>query len=356
MAEVTAKPERLGRNEPYYERWVKEEGIPIHKGYYIEDLRKVELAPWKRKGGLGAFINLEGSEGANDGYIAEIPPGGSLKPQRHIFEEFIFVLSGRGATTIWTEKTKKQTFEWQEGSLFSPPLNAWHQHFNGSGDRPAHYIAMTLAPPVLNLYRSHDFVFNNPYVFMDRYNGEEDYFSAKGKSGPGRIWESNFIPDCRSIKLLDWKERGAGGTNIEFEIANNSAAAHISEFPVGTYKKAHQHGPGAHVILLNGVGYSLMWPEGHPWVKVDWHEGSLFVPPDQWFHQHFNTGPTPARYLALRRGGRLGGQHRDRATSVKEGGAQIEYEDEDPEIRKLFKAELAKHGAPWKMQKFFPGE
>lgn len=359
MAENKELLVKMARSQRYYDYWVKEvEGMPVAKGYYIEDLRKVPLEPWKRKGGKGTYVNLEGAEGFNDAYIAEIPPGGSLNPERHLFEEFIFVVSGRGATTIWQHKGQKQTFEWQEGSLFSPPLNAWHQEFNGSGDKPARFLAVTLAPIVLNVYRNPDFVFNNDYGFRERYSGEADFFSSKGKSYPGRIWESNFIPDTRAFKLQEWKERGAGGTNIEFEIASNSMVAHISEFPTGTYKKAHRHGPGAHVVLLSGMGYSLLWPEGSPRKKVDWHNYSVFVPPNQWFHQHFNTGKEPARYLALRLGGRLGGGRNPNATheSVKEGGAQIEYQDEDLEIRKLFKQELAKHGGTWKMSQFFPGE
>jgi hypothetical protein len=35
--------------------------------------------------------------------------------------------------------------------------------------------------------------------------------------------------------------------------------------------------------------------------------------------------------------------------SVKEGGNQIEYEDEDPSIRKLFEEELAKNGVECRM-------
>ena len=32
--------------------------------------------------------------------------------------------------------------------------------------------------------------------------------------------------------------------------------------PVATYKKAHRHGAGAHVIILKGEGFSVVWKEG----------------------------------------------------------------------------------------------
>jgi oxalate decarboxylase/phosphoglucose isomerase-like protein (cupin superfamily) len=316
----------------------------------------VPLKPWPRKNGKGAFINLEGTGQTDDAYVCEIPPGKSSEPEKYLFEELIYVLSGRGATTIWTDGGAKQTFEWQEGSLFSPPLNTWRQHFNGQGNRPARFLAVTSAPMVINLFHNLDFIFNNGFAFRDRYDESPDYFSAKGKAHPRRIWESNFIPDVRTFKLQEWKERGAGGSNVMFELAENTLCAHISEFPVGTYKKAHRHGPGAHVIIISGKGYSLMWPEGTSKKEIEWRAGSMFVPPDRWFHQHFNAGGEPARYLALRWGSqkhRMGTDVRLVDRDVREGGDQIEYDMEDPEVLALFKKKCAAAGATVKMDSFF---
>jgi gentisate 1,2-dioxygenase len=36
--------------------------------------------------------------------------------------------------------------EWQEGDMFSPPLCAWHQHWNADTERIARYLAVTNVP------------------------------------------------------------------------------------------------------------------------------------------------------------------------------------------------------------------
>jgi hypothetical protein len=81
------------------------------------------------------------------------------------------------------------------------------------------------------------------------------------------------------------------------------------------------------------------------------------VPPNLWFHQHFNSGPEPARYLALRwgsrrydMGGAIRGETGDSHVDRKQGGAQIEYPDEDPAIHRIFEAELARNGAQCRMK------
>jgi oxalate decarboxylase/phosphoglucose isomerase-like protein (cupin superfamily) len=344
-----------------YKEYQRREGIPVITGFGVEDIGAVELGPWARRGGQGAFVDLDGNGGINDAYICEIPPGGHLAPQRQLYEEMIYVVSGNGSTSVWNDPSRKLTFEWKAGSLFAVPLNATHQHFNGSGQNPARLLAVTSAPVVMNLFHNLDFIFGDGFVFADRFNADDSYFSGEGKLHWDRVLETNFVPDVKEIELYDWKERGAGGKNVRFELAHNTMAAHISQFPVGTYKKAHRHRPGAHVIILSGTGYSLLWPEGEARQRFDWKPGGLVVPPRQWFHQHFNSGAEPARYLALRWGSRRykmseafsqGEGKTD--VDVKAGGAQIEYADEDPDIHELFEAELGRNGAPCRMKDMVP--
>src|SRR5713226_4550806 len=238
-----------------YEQWQEQEGIGVLTGFYIEDLKTVPVDPWERMGGAGVFINMEGAMDSgryqNDACVCEIPSGGRLKPQKHLFEEIIYVLSGRGATSIWQNEGEKVTFEWQAGSLFSVPLNAWYQHFNAQGNAPVRLFAVTSAPMVINLFHNLDFVFGDDFVFRDRFNGDPSHFNGEGKAFAERVWETNFISDVNSFPLFDYKERGAGGRNAKLEIGNCTLTGHISEFPVGTYKKAHRHGPGAHVIIVS---------------------------------------------------------------------------------------------------------
>jgi hypothetical protein len=77
------------------------------------------------------------------------------------------------------------------------------------------------------------------------------------------------------------------------------------------------------------------------------------VPPERWFHQHFNVGAEPARYLALKpfSSRKFPGLRKQWGTSesVKTGGDQIEYEDEDPRIRQMFEDELAQRGVQSQM-------
>ena len=95
------------------------------------------------------------------------------------------------------------------------------------------------------------------------------------------------------------------------------------------------------IVIPTGEGYSQMWPEGHDKVLAPWKPGSLITPPDKWFHQHFNVGASPARYLAFHPPLLFDG-HAERVEDRQRD--QIEYVNEDPWVREKFEGELAQRG------------
>jgi oxalate decarboxylase/phosphoglucose isomerase-like protein (cupin superfamily) len=344
--------------ESPYTRFVASEGLDIIDGLYIRNLNTIDLKPWARRGGNAVFINHDASRTTNDCYVMEIPPGGKLNAQRQLFEETILVLSGRGSTSVWNDKGEKVTFEWGAGAIFGIPLNANHQHFNGSGSDPARFVSVTNLPPLMNVFEDPEFIFGTKYDFQGRFSGEPGYFADRGEQ-KGLLMETNFVADAVNLALIEAKERGAGGGHIRFQLAKCSMNSHISQFPVGTYKKCHRHGPGAHVIILSGEGYSLMWPEGEEPTRYDWEVGSMIVPPNLWYHQHFNTGNSPARYLAFKYEGVAirNAQGVPKAwISQRIGGDQIDYADEQTKVRTMFAQALAKIGLQSQMDVAYEAE
>jgi hypothetical protein len=177
------------------------------------------------------------------------------------------------------------------------------------------------------------------FQFTDRYGGEPDYFSSS-KRVRQRWDKTNFVKDIRSSHVVPWEERGEGNASMFWEMAGNTILEpHMSEFPVGAYKLGHRHPYEAIILTLNGKGFSLAGKgvlKDSEAIKVDWQAGSVVSPPYFWFHQHFNTGSTKARYLAITEGDfpkRLG---------IPLEVEQIEANQEDPEIKKRFEKELHK--------------
>ena len=335
------------RAETSYEKWIKGTGLPIHGGYYIEDGRTVELGWWAERECNAAFLMLEGLQGVSEARITEIPPGKTLPPLKFALDEVVYVLDGRGLTTVWRDEGKeKRTFEWQKHSMFLLPRNHFHQFSNAQGDKPVRLLHQSYLPLAMTAVPEPTFFFNNPQEFPDLMAGSSDDFYSEasvipsGRNNVRSQWIGNFFPDMRAWdKLVPFRGRGAGGTTVSIQFPGSPMTCHMSVFDPKTYKKGHRHGPGFVLVIPTGEGYSVMWQGDGEKVVVPWHEGSIFVPPRMWFHQHFNLGDTPARYLAL---------HPPREFSsgeqVQGEANQIEYPYEDSFIRERFEGELAKRG------------
>ena len=345
--------------DPYLE-WLAREGIPVVEGFGV-DLLAVPTAPWARYEARGAAVHLKGRGDFLCMFVLEVAPGKATAPLHHLYETVFYVLSGRGSTTLELAGGAEHTFEWGPRSLFAIPLNSRYRLLNGSGKDCARLACTANLPAVIKMFHDEAFVFGDAWGF-DARAGKSKHFDGKGDFVPIRpgnhLWETNFVPDLRAIELQAWNERGAGGKNIMFALADGTMHAHISEMPVGTYKKAHRHPADFHVMCVTGRGYSLLWYEGDAqFQRVDWKHGTVFAPPDYMFHQHFNTGPVPARYLATAYGslrypfteGKRKALFGGVSTSVKKGGDQIEYEDQSPRIHEMYVEEAGKNGVEVKM-------
>ena len=79
---------------------------------------------------------------------------------------------------------KNNNVRWGEGSLFAPPLNAVHRHYNDDPAKPARLLAVTTLPLTLQLTGNVDFVTKTSFNFTDRYNGQEEYFTRRERIRP----------------------------------------------------------------------------------------------------------------------------------------------------------------------------
>ena len=281
-----------------YEVFMDEQNIPIYRGIGLYDVRELPLAPWQQMGGQGTFIELDGQARYWGMYVVEVPAGGALNSERHMYEELFLVFEGHGSAEVWREgNPKRQTFEWQPGSNFAVPVNAWHRLVNATSS-PALVLVATSAPNVMELFPTRTFIFDNPYEFRDRYDEREDYFK----------------PQDKLVAL----EEGGRGTALPWETGK------------GHLVNRQDYIPGGMVAAAPGTG--------------------------DWFHQHFSTAKEPLRVRAI-----IHHPSRETQYSYGEdlpgGGMEnlaagrhvISYRQEDPQVRKDYQEALEKEGAEFTM-------
>ena len=66
---------------------MESEGIPIFRDIGVSKVQNLPLAPWKRMGGQGHYIQLHGTEGKWGCYVVEVPGAGALNAEKHMYEE-----------------------------------------------------------------------------------------------------------------------------------------------------------------------------------------------------------------------------------------------------------------------------
>jgi len=114
--------------------------------------------PWEmsRQGLLKHLLNEQMNTRMDtvDAYMQIIPAGSRSGKHRHLAEECVYVLEGRGYdlhqdcdveitdTYHWTPQAEVKRFEWEAGDVVYIPPNTIHQHFNADPDRPVRIISI----------------------------------------------------------------------------------------------------------------------------------------------------------------------------------------------------------------------
>ena len=275
--------------DPYLD-WAKREGLPVHEDAVV-DLAAAETGPWPRLGERcqGAFVHLPGRGDWMTVFLLDLPPGGASAPQRHLFDEVFYVLSGSGRIAVETPDGGELAHDFGPLSLFAPPLNARYRIVNGSAQAPARLACVNDLRILMNIFHDEAFFFDNPFAFPERQGA-----SGRG-NGRGNM-RAGFVSDVSAVANGPTDEV----FRFELPLGASSMAAQLCAMPPGSREAARRADAGLHVLCLEGAGHTLLRIAGHaPVQRVDWRPGSCFALPEHMLHEHVNSGGQAARHLAL---------------------------------------------------------
>ncbi len=143
----------------FYQEQLQEAKDLAEREQKLRKVVKPEEMPWEdsRQGRLKHLLNekIDARVHTIDAYMQELPPGGSSGKHRHMAEELLYVLEGKGYDLhwdvdveikdkyYWKVSPEAKRFDWEEGDIVYIPLNTVHQHFNRDDSGPARFISAT---------------------------------------------------------------------------------------------------------------------------------------------------------------------------------------------------------------------
>ncbi len=147
------------RNENLYQQMLDDAAAAPARNAGRKKIIAPADMPWEmaRQGLLKHLINEQMNTRMEtvDAYMQIIPPGSRSGKHRHLAEECLYVLEGRGYDLHqdcdveitddyhWKPQEEVKRFDWEAGDVIYVPPNTIHQHFNADPQRPARLISST---------------------------------------------------------------------------------------------------------------------------------------------------------------------------------------------------------------------
>ena len=145
------------QSEHYYQDLLDDAATrPVRDAKRKKVVKPAEM-PWElaRQGILKHLLNEQMNTRMEtvDAYMQIIPPGSRSGKHRHLAEECLYVLEGRGYdlhqdcdveitdTYHWKPQAEIKRYEWQAGDVIYIPPNTIHQHVNADSDKPVRLIS-----------------------------------------------------------------------------------------------------------------------------------------------------------------------------------------------------------------------
>jgi len=297
-----------------------------------KDVISFKTIPVKFDKNYGAAIAQigEGRLVQMDTTVVEIPPGGKLAARKLLAEEVIYIISGKGSTTMWKAgpKPTKVKYEWAAGDVLSPSLNVWREHVNTSATEPARFLSMTSTPVTKNIFGT---VPSSDDVFEERWNKGviqkfEKYPDGKWSTGQGDVslhkedkgsmaaghylhdmingkWPA-FAQSRNGFNLRPTGDASSGGSSMAGNRLFEWEAR--EEMKPRGYDMYHRHPWEAVYLCIKGEMESRLTrvtdfateTQGQERV-VTWKEGDLIISESNEYHSH-HTKVAGSRFLEFK--------------------------------------------------------
>jgi len=236
-----------------------------------------------------------------DTTLVELPPGGQLAPHKHLAEELIYIVSGKGYTTMWREgaTSRAERYDWAAGDVLSPSLNVWHEHVNASSTEPARFLSMTSTPLTKNLFgNAAEFVSSSDFVFEDRWNKgaqqkKPEFVDGEWGGSPDALVMAvgHHFPDMINVKLMPREGNNSSGLNVRPSGDEGPSMAgnrlfewQNREWESPGFTHYHRHPWEVVYVCIKGEMHSKITRvadpvEGklEPERKLSWKEGDLMI-------------------------------------------------------------------------------
>jgi quercetin dioxygenase-like cupin family protein len=235
-------------------------------------------------------------------HFVELPPGKSNHGHGHQNEAIFYVLEGRGY-----EIHDGVRYDWSAGDTVIVHNDSVHRHFNGSDDERAVCLVVKA---------------KSTWMFFGLIQqGRSGPIENENDYGARQDWTQLWSPDAKELKKVvkpedrEWKLTPDGKVKTILSHGDDARSWSIDlaeqEIPPHGRSAKHWHMADEVAYVISGEGHSLHWeveaeiadqyyariakePTRH-----EFSAGDTVYVPQNFVHQHFNSGDEPLRLLIV---------------------------------------------------------